>query len=86
MKICNHCGKPLNIAQYNQDETLKSCPRCSILDGEEHIFLPYPNYFGDTLKRSSGIHPEGPQSYCYNHRGNPDRNIPSAGIRCSEIK
>lgn len=86
MAKCIVCGKPLNESQFNDDETLKSCPRCSELDGEEHIYFPYPEYFGDTTKRSSSNHPEGPQSHCYAHRGNKNRDIPAGGIKCSEIE
>ena len=86
MPICKYCGKPLNQSQYNEDESYKSCPRCSKIDGEEHIYFPYPGCFGDTPKRSSDKHPDGPQSYCYVHRGNPHRSIPSDGIPCHNIK
>ena len=86
MGNCKHCGKTLNRSQYNINKTYKSCPRCSELNGEEHIFFPYPDYFGDTLKRSSSNHPEGPQSHCYVHRGNPYQSIPYGGVCCSEIK
>lgn len=86
MPNCIICGRPLNESQYNDDETLKSCPRCSELDGEEHIYFPYPEYFGDTIKRSSGYHPDGPQSHCYSHRGNKNQPIPNGCIKCSQIK
>ena len=82
---CNFCGKPLKDYQFNFDETMKSCPRCSVLDGEEHIYFPYPYMFGDTPARRSLNHPDGPQSYCVSHRSNPNREIPLGGIRCSEL-
>ena len=85
MANCRFCGKPLNKSQYNYDETLKSCPRCSEIDGKEHIYYPYPENFGDTPKRSSDNHPDGPQSHCSSHRGNPNRGITNGGIKCSEI-
>lgn len=37
-----HCGKPLNKSQYRQNKSYKSCPRCSIEDGKEHIYYIYP--------------------------------------------
>lgn len=86
MSMCKYCGKPLNKSQYNDNETYKSCPRCSELNGEEHIYFPYPSCFGDTPKRSSDNHPDGPQSHCYIHRGNPRHGIPSGGVRCRDIK
>lgn len=82
---CKYCGKPLKNAQYSTDGTLKSCPRCSVLDGEEHIFFQYPKSYGDTQKRSTAAHPDGPQSYCVSHRSNPNNPISVGGIRCSEL-
>ncbi len=85
MSNCKYCGKPLHISQYAQSGTLKSCPRCSVIDGEEHIFFSYPEYFGNTPKRSTTNHLEGPQSYCVPHRSNPNKPITPGGKRCSEI-
>lgn len=53
MANCQHCGKPLNISQHTADGMYKSCPRCSVKDGEEHIFFSYPDSFGETTKRSA---------------------------------
>jgi phage FluMu protein Com len=83
--ICRQCGKPLNKSQYSSDGRYKSCPRCSVLNGEEHIFFPYPSEFGTTEKRESVNHPDGPQSYCTNHRSDPDNPIQAGGVACSEI-
>ncbi len=85
MANCQHCGKPLNKAQYSDGKTYKSCPRCSEINGKEHIFFTYPNSFGDTAKRRSDNHPEGPQSWCYSHRFNKNAPITPGGIPCSEM-
>ena len=85
MANCQHCGKPLNISQHTADGIYKSCPRCSAKDGEEHIFFPYPDSFGETTKRSSDNHPEGPQSWCYPHRFDKNAPVTPGGIPCSEI-
>ena len=86
MVNCKHCGKPLNQSQYSSNKAYKSCPRCSEINGEEHIFFLYPKSFGDTTKRSSDNHPDGPQSWCYAHRCNKNAPIMPGGIRCSDIK
>lgn len=81
---CKVCGKPLNESQY--EKKYKSCPRCSVLNGEEHIFFEYPRDFGRSMKRETGNHPDGPQSYCYTHRFNIDKNIPADAILCSRLR
>ena len=66
---CKVCGKPLNVAQWSNDEQYKSCPKCSTEKGIEHVYYKYPDNFGNTEKRASTNHPDGPQSYCVPHRG-----------------
>ncbi len=83
---CKICGKLLNMSQYVMHDRYKSCPKCSEMNGEEHVFFRYPETFGKSNKRETSNHPEGPQSYCYTHRQNPNREIPSGGILCSEIE
>lgn len=83
--LCRKCGKPLNESQYSRDGRYKSCPRCSVLNGEEHVYFLYPNEFGTTVKRESAKHPDGPQSYCTNHRANPDNPVQAGGVLCSEL-
>lgn len=85
-KYCKHCGKKLKSAQYSADKTLKSCPRCSVLNGQEHVYFPYPASFGETGARATANNPDGPQSYCTAHRSNPKRSIPEGGILCSQVK
>lgn len=82
---CRVCGKPLEKSQYSKDGKYKSCPRCSVLNGEEHVYFEYPAGFGRSTKRETAIHPDGPQSYCYTHRQDPNRNIPVDGILCGEL-
>jgi len=85
MSNCKHCGLPLNQSQFkskdNQD--YKSCPYCSKIDGEEHIYYEYPDTFGTTDKRASSNYPDGPQSYCRFCRS--DRMNPIRGKKCSEF-
>ena len=42
----------------------KSCPHCSDANGNEHIFHPYPAFFGKTPARISKKNLDGDQSYC----------------------
>lgn len=79
--LCKKCGRPLNESQYSKDRKYKSCPRCSAMNGEEHVYFPYPREFGTTVKRISANHPDGPQSYCINHRLNPNSAI-QEGASC----
>jgi hypothetical protein len=85
MSLCKHCGKPLNQSQYRRrDRTYKSCPRCSVEDGEEHIYYEYPSCFGTTPLRSTESTPDGAQSYCQLCRGGkrcPHQNH----FRCSQL-
>ena len=84
MKNCKHCGKPLNQSQYRHNKQYKSCPACSVADGEEHIFYSYPDAFGTTLLRSTQGSPEGAQSYCRICRGN-NEPIHHGNKKCSEL-
>ena len=86
MMNCIICGKPLNESQYVRNDEYKSCPRCSTLNGEEHVFFAYPESFGQSNKRETGNHPDGPQSYCYVHRQDLDKDIPTGGILCSQLR
>ena len=38
---CTHCSRPLNEGQFHGN--LKSCPRCSTRNGQEHVFYPFPD-------------------------------------------
>lgn len=83
MGNCKCCTQALNNAIFKEikGRIYKSCPNCSRLNGEYHVFYPYPESFGTTKKRSSTLHPEGPQSYCERCRGG---NPPCNGILCCD--
>lgn len=81
---CKHCGEPLNEAQYIGAK-LKSCPKCSQDDGNEHIYYEYPVAFGTLVERITINHPDGLQSYCQNCRDNYVIPHPGA-IKCSDVK
>lgn len=83
--LCRVCGKKLSDAQYAMGERYKSCPKCSVINGEEHVFFRYPEGFGESDKRITTNHPHGAQSYCSTHRPNPNRDIPAGGKLCSEL-
>lgn len=84
MSKCINCNKKLNESQYKKGETYKSCPKCSVADGKEHVFYPYPSDFGETEKRITKNNPNGAQSYCQNCRGN--RPVKHTGYKkCSKI-
>lgn len=80
---CIKCNISLNESQFNSDRTLKSCPRCSSINGREHVFHRYPNAFVTTDKRESSKNPDGPQSYCVSCRGGHSPS--SYNCLCSEI-
>lgn len=66
---CKVCGQPLNETQWRKEKQYKSCPKCSVDNGDEHVYYEYPAYFGMTPKRSTTNNPDGPQSYCTSCRG-----------------
>jgi hypothetical protein len=78
---CKNCGKPLNETQYHDD--LKSCPNCSVNNGQEHVFYPYPEAYGTTPLRATSKHPDGPQSHCTACRGGNAADG-SKSVLCSE--
>lgn len=80
---CKFCNKPLNEAQYKRGKTLKSCPRCSVSNGDYHVYYAYPSTFGTTLKRSTRNSPEGAQSYCTACRG--DQEVVLTPIVCCDV-
>ena len=72
---CICCNEPLNKSQFNDTQTLKSCPQCSTKNGSYHVFYSYPSAFTKSDKRSTQNHPDGPQSYCTTCRRNEEPNI-----------
>ena len=83
--LCRVCGKKLTDAQYAMEGRYKSCPKCSVKNGEEHVFFEYSERFGESDKRITTNHPRGAQSYCSVHRSNPDKAIPTGGKLCSDL-
>jgi hypothetical protein len=83
MGKCKHCGEELSKSVYSSDKSLKSCPNCSQLNGDYHVFYKNPEAFGTTPLRSTSMHPEGIQSHCQECRGG---NPPKSGILCCDIK
>lgn len=81
-KTCAACMKKLNESQWRNDETMKSCPSCSTANGREHVFLPHPDAFGETLARSSTEDPGGSQSWCSACRG---KKGPQFGELCTAL-
>src|SRR5437868_1385282 len=91
MDLCPVCGRKLEgKALFEKRERWKACPKCSKREGA-HVFLPYPDAFGTTRKRSTTEHPEGPQSECkpcrypdtYSSGGKWERRICGGGPRVS---
>lgn len=83
MTKCTHCNKLLKDAQYRNNNTLKSCPKCSQDDSQEHIYYPYPDAYGVSEPRSTKNHPEGPQSQCESCRWSTQQKFTPA--RCSSL-
>lgn len=82
--ICTVCNRALNQTQWSNDETLKSCPNCSATNGREHVFFRYPEKFGTTPRRATPQHPEGPQSYCTDCRGDNAADM-SHAVLCRDV-
>jgi hypothetical protein len=55
---CAHCKQPLNRSLYGPKKAWKSCPRCSSVDGSEHVFYEYPSAFGTSDARVSDDTPD----------------------------
>ncbi len=82
MPLCKKCIRPLNEAQYSTDGKYKSCPKCSKVNGKEHVFYPC-DHFGYTDHRVTSNNPDGIQSWCPPCRGRGKSIGP--GILCSNI-
>jgi len=76
---CTNCGKSLRRSQW-KGKRLKSCPRCSLENGKQHVFHTFPGAFGQSEKRANTK--EMAQSHCSAHRGNQE---PEKGRRCSAV-
>ncbi|MDR1537597.1 MAG: hypothetical protein LBU32_06305 [Clostridiales bacterium] len=91
MSACKHCGKPLDEPQYRNGKEMKSCPKCSSINGEEHIFYNNPEAFEKALEVSEGAtltssldiaKEEGHACNCANCRGGHHKH---PGVRCREV-
>lgn len=85
MSICQHCQEALRQSQYRGNRTYKSCPRCSVANGKEHIFYEYPSKFGTTELRATANTPDGAQSYCVLCRSGSNVGPYSDALRCSQL-
>ena len=83
--ICIVCKRKLTDSIFSNDRKYKSCPKCSKLNGQQHVFFPYPSSFGTSEKRVTYNTPDGAQSYCYIHRGNSNKPIPNGGLLCGDL-
>ena len=89
---CKCCQQPLNRGLiYKVDASgrrYKSCPHCSVANGEQHVFHPYPANFGKTPARVSARNPNGDQSYCIDCR-QLAKGVASkayrAGVSCQQL-
>ena len=64
-KKCDHCGKLLRTSTYSAAKDWKSCPKCSTVDGHQHVFYEYPSAFGPTDPTGGGDTSESAKSYCH---------------------
>ncbi len=66
---CKCCTQPSNSGMIHKKDPVtgqkfKSCPHCTEAHGSEHVFHPYPAYFGKTPARQTVRNPDGHQSHC----------------------
>lgn len=81
---CESCHTPLNRSRRSRDGQWKSCPDCSVRDGAQHVFYPYPDSFGVSQARVTGEDADGAQSYCSSCRGRGSKSI-GAGRSCAQF-
>lgn len=60
-KICNACGKQLKRVVYADKRHWKSCPKCSVRNGDFHTFYEYPRAFESAEAKAA---PAVAQSSC----------------------
>jgi len=77
--FCAHCEHLLNVSQskIKDDIEYKSCPKCSVTQGRQHVYFPVPNDFGTTTARETLNNPDGVQSYCESCRPPSEKGKPS---------
>ena len=61
---CGVCAKTLDKARRSFDGAWKVCVRCSMNDGTEHVFYPYPDAFGATEGQTTADESTVTQSDC----------------------
>lgn len=83
---CAHCREPLKNSFYGPGKAWKSCPRCSSLDGAEHVFYEHPDAFGTSDARISDDTPLGVQSYCKTCRPRVRQEPTARSRRCSDVR
>lgn len=81
---CSACSARLNRSRYSTDGRWKSCPRCSSLQGHEHVYRRYPDAFGTTTERATEDNPDGIQSYCQECRQESDPDWAGTSL-CSDL-
>ncbi|MDY4323837.1 hypothetical protein V6M93_03180 [Pectobacterium brasiliense] len=76
---CRHCGLPLNkgLPKIKDNVAYKSCPKCSVTQGQQHVYFPAPDDFGTTTARETSNNPDGVQSYCESCRPPSEKGNPS---------
>jgi hypothetical protein len=89
--ICKHCNEPLNLAIKKKIDNVeyKSCPKCSVTHGSQHVYFPSPDEFGTSQARESINNPAGVQSYCESCRPPAEKDNPSKvwrnGTFCEDL-
>ena len=75
---CITCADALGLVRRSADDGWRSCPNCSVEDGRQHIFRPYPGAFGEQTDEVSGR-----EQYCRACREGTARTGPFR--RCSQL-
>ncbi len=91
MMNCECCGMPLNraLSKTRGNIEYKSCPKCSVTQGHQHVYFQAPDDFGTTSARETLNNPYGVQSYCESCRPSAEKGNPSwvfqNGITCENF-
>ncbi|TDS72402.1 hypothetical protein C7434_1215 [Pantoea sp. PNA 14-12] len=89
---CACCGLALNrgLPKVKNNVEYKSCPKCSVTHGRQHIYFQTPNHFGTTPARETINNPQGLQSYCESCRPASEKDNPSRvfqhGLTCHHFE
>ena len=82
-KKCDHCGKLLKTPTFSAARDWKSCPKCSTVDGHQHVYYEYPSAFGPTEAGAVIDKADVAQGYCVACRGGETPTAASTG--CASI-